>query len=304
MRRQRGLFRLLTSDMNPDAPGHSSSDGRVDLPLLSGGDLLQPELVAMLRSAQVVMIVPTRDGELAFWAEHAARFRTEGVDVVTSDPSTVRLALDKLAFADAGAAAGLPTIPTFDTLPKTLKGQLVLKERFGAGSRSIALDVGPSEALRAADSLASPVFQPFLRGEEFSADAWVSRSGELRGPIVRRRDTVLDGEAVVTTTIRDVNLEGMAASVLEWLPVRGPVNVQLLRTSDDRIHVLELNARFGGASTCAIHAGLDVWSWEIADHLNCDLEPFRRISGEVRQTRVRLPDGAVIDRILRLKGRR
>ena len=304
MARQPGIGRLLTADLDANAPGHRSSDGRLDLPALAGGDALPPAVLATLLAARVTMVVPTRDGELLFWAEHAERLGAEGVDVVVSEPRTVRLALDKLAFATAGADAGLPTATTWDTLPPAPHGPLVVKERFGAGSRSVALGVGPDEAVRAASSLTSPVFQPFLHGEEFSADAWVSRSGEVWGPVVRRRDVIVDGEAIVTTTVRDATLEDVARSVLAWLPARGPGNVQLLREGDGAVHVLEMNARFGGASTCAVHAGLDVWGWEIAEHRGDAPAPFRRLAEEVRQTRVRRPDGRVEDRMQRLGGRR
>jgi carbamoyl-phosphate synthase large subunit len=114
---------------------------------------------------------------------------------------------------------------------------------------------------------------------------------------VRRRDVVQDGEAAVTTTVRDPELEDVARSVLAWLPARGPVNVQLLRTEDGQVHIVELNARFGGASTCSVRAGLDLWAWELSEHRGLDPEPFRRLAGEVRQTRERLPDGSVTDRI-------
>ena len=295
--RQCGTGKLLTSDLDADAPGHRLSDGRVALPALSGDKAIPPALVAALLSAQVTLVVPTRDGELLFWAEHADRLRTVGVDVVVSSSRTIRLALDKLAFASAGAQSGLPTVPTFVSLPPAADGPFVVKERFGAGSRNIALNVGPNEALRASTSMASPVFQPYLRGEEYSADAWISRSGAVRGPVVRRRDTVTDGEATVTTTFRDAALEDVAKSVLTWLPARGPVNIQLLQTEDGSIHIIELNARFGGASTCSMRAGLDVWAWELAEHRGLEPEPFLRLAGEVRQTRERMPDGNVRDHI-------
>ena len=293
-------LRVLTADLDPAAPAHEHGHARVLLPPLGAGEQLSADLVATLVDGGISLVIPTRDAELGFWAEHADQLNRSGVFPVVSPLSTVSDALDKLTFAEAGAKAGLPTVPTFETLPHTSDGPLVVKERFGAGGRSITLGVGPSEALMAASSLACPVFQPYLRGEEFSADAWVSRSGEVRGPVVRRRDTVVDGEAAVTTTIRDAALEDVAAAVLAWLPARGPVNVQLLRTAGGAIHILELNARFGGASTCAVHAGLDVWGWEIAEHLGNAPAPFHRLADEVRQTRVRRPDGRVEDRIERL----
>lgn len=292
-----GDLRVLTSDLDPNAPAHARGHGRVDLPPIEAGGPLDTEVLRVLTAHGIGMLVPTRDAELAFWAEHAEALEGSGIIPVVAPLRTVRIALDKLTFAVEGAAAGLPTIPTTAILPEDTDGPLVVKERFGAGSRSIALDVAPSEAAERAKTLRAPVFQPYLRGEEFSADAWVSRSGAVRGPVVRRRDTVTDGEASVTTTVRDIELEGAARSVLEWLPARGPVNIQLLRTEDNCVHIVELNARFGGASSCSVHAGLDVWAWELAEHRGLHPAPFRRLTGEVRQTRERLPDGSVRDHI-------
>jgi carbamoyl-phosphate synthase large subunit len=292
-----GDLRVLTSDLDPTAPAHELGHGRVELPPLEVGAPLHADVVRSLSDSGIGMVIPTRDAELEFWAEHLEALNGSNICPVVAPLRTLHIALDKLTFALRGAAAGLPTIPTTETLLDGSDGPLVVKERFGAGSRSIALGVGRLEAAKWAKDLQAPVFQPFLRGEEFSADAWVSRSGAVRGPVVRRRDVVQDGEAAVTTTIRDPELEDMARSVLAWLPARGPVNVQLLRTEDGRVHIVELNARFGGASTCSVRAGLDLWVWELSEHRGLDPEPFRRLAGEVRQTRERLPDGSVTDRI-------
>ena len=292
-----GGLRVLTSDLDPNAPAHDRGHGRVDLPPIDAGGPLDTEVLRALTAHRIVMVVPTRDAELAFWAEHAQTLEGSGITPVVAPLHTVRIALDKLTFAVEGAVAGLPTIPTTETLPPGDDGPLVVKERFGAGSRSIALAVAPSEAAERAQALRAPVFQPYLHGEEFSADAWVSRSGAVRGPVVRRRDTITDGEASVTTTVRDAALEDVTRALLAWLPARGPVNIQLLRTEDGHVHIVELNARFGGASSCSVHAGLDVWAWELTEHRGVEPGPFRRLAGEVRQTREWLPDGAVHDHV-------
>lgn len=293
--RQFADFRLLTADLDPYAPGHRVGMGRVDLPPLHSLSEFPPNLLPLLRDAGVGVVVPTRDGELEFWATNAETLRASGIDVVVSPAATIRVMLDKLSFAEGGAAVGLPVIPT--SLLPDFDGPLVVKERYGAGSRSIALGVSSGEARAHSRGLAAPVFQPFIQGSEFSADAWVGRSGTLHGPILRRRETVVDGEATVTTTLRDADLERTALSVLTWLPLRGPVNVQLLRTTDGTVHVLEVNARFGGASTCSVHAGLDVWNWELREYLGEDAGPFQRLQREVRQVRLRQSDGGVKDRI-------
>lgn len=292
-------IRVLTADSNPDAAAHRAGAGRLELPAIGQGGSADPrllhEIIGRLREAGVSLVIPTRDGELGFWAAHAEALRTAEIEVVVSPWVSVRVALDKLLFAELGADAGLPVIRTSSTIDND--GPLVVKERFGAGSRSMLLGASPDQARIHARGLSNPVFQPLLCGDEFSADAWIGRTEEIRGPIVRRRTKIVDGESVVTETLRDPDLERAARSVLDLLPLRGPVNLQLIRTPDGAIHVLELNARFGGASTCSVHAGLDVWGWELQEAIHGSAGPFHRSETEVRQTRVRHADGSCTDRI-------
>ena len=286
--------RILTSDLDDAAPAHRVGDGRVLLPPLDGAPGASPrELLELLRRHDVTVVVPTRDGELTFWAERREALARGGVDVVVTASATTTMMLDKLEFAQRGAEAGLPVIPT-TTVPSG-SGPFVVKERFGAGSRSILIGADRSRAEEHARGLAAPVFQPLIQGEEFSVDAWVGRSGELRGPVVRRRETIVDGESVVTTTLRDHQLEEVATRVLTWRALRGPVNVQIIRDADGAAHVIEVNPRFGGASTCSVAVGLDVWGWELGELSGMALPPYVRAADEVRQTRNRLPDGTSRD---------
>lgn len=291
--------RILTSDLDDAAPAHRIGHGRVPLPPLDGASGTAPrELLELLRRHGVALVVPTRDGELAFWAECREALARGGVDVVVASAATTSMLLDKLEFARHGAEAGLPVIPT--TTAPSGSGPFVVKERFGAGSRSILVGGNRSRAEEHARGLAAPVFQPLIEGEEFSADAWIGRSGELRGPVIRRRETVMDGESVVTTTLRDRQLEEVATRVLAWRPPRGPVNVQIIRDAEGTANVIEVNPRFGGASTCSIAVGLDVWGWELAEQSGTALPPYVRAPGEIRQTRTRMPDGSSRDLLERV----
>jgi carbamoyl-phosphate synthase large subunit len=59
------------------------------------------------------------------------------------------------------------------------------------------------------------------------------------------------------------------------------------------MRIIECNPRFGGASTTAIAAGLDVLYWSLGEAFGLGLSPvFKRIAGEVRQ--IRLPADLVL----------
>jgi carbamoyl-phosphate synthase large subunit len=245
-------------------------------------------LVTGCTERAITCVLPTRDAELAFWARHAARFREAGIAVIISPLDSIETCIDKFAFSEFGRQRNLPVIPSVLSLEAGSWERYVVKERRGAGSRSIGIGLDRAQAEAHARRLSEPIFQPFLSGSEISADAWLDRTHRLKGLILRRRDLVVDGESQVTTTFRNPKVEAAIAGLLGALDLCGPVVVQALLHADGSISVIECNARLGGASTAGIAAGLQSLYWSLleAHGGNVDLEVFERIPGELRLVRV------------------
>lgn len=246
------------------------------------------DIVQGCRERGITAVLPTRDGELIFWAQHAAAFRAAGVEVIVSAPDGVQRCIDKLEFSHFGRREELPFIPSALFPDDLLADRYVVKERFGAGSRSIGINLDRVSAIDHARNLAQPIFQPYVEGVEISIDAWLDRHHQVKGLVMRRREKVVNGESQVTTTFRDVGLEAEATRVLERLSLRGPVVLQAMVDDANRIHVIECNPRFGGASTTSLAAGLNSLYWSLLEAGGADLTeyPFHRVTGEIRQVRI------------------
>lgn len=236
----------------------------------------------------ITCVLPTRDAELAFWARHAARFREAGIAVVISPLDSIETCIDKFAFSEFGRQRNLPVIPSALSLEAAPWERYVVKERRGAGSRSIGIGLDRAQAEAHARTLSEPIFQPFLSGAEISVDAWLDRASRLKGLVPRRRDLVVDGESQITTTFRHPRIESEITGLLGALKLCGPVVVQALLRADGSISVIECNARLGGASTAGIAAGLQSLYWSLleAHGGNVDNEVFERVPGEIRLVRV------------------
>ena len=280
-------MKVMAGDIDPDAPAQYAADAFWVMPRTD--DTALDTLVAGCRERGIGFVLPTRDGELAFWARHKARFAEAGIAVLVSPEDSVTRCLDKLDFARFGEERGLPFIPAFEGLEDAGSPPYAVKERFGAGSRAIGLNLDAASAREHARGLTAPIFQPFIDGTEISVDSWLDRNHRVKGLVLRRRDRVVDGESQVTTTFRDAAIEEAARTALETLDLCGPVVLQILIDRAGQPHIIECNSRFGGASTAGIAAGLDSLYWSLAEAAGNDVAalPFARIPGEVRQ--VRLP---------------
>jgi len=245
-------------------------------------------LIAGCKERNIHTIIPTRDGELLFWAQYQTQFAKSGIYVVVSPFSSVQVCLDKLAFVQLGITHNLPFILTADHPDKINAQSYVVKERYGAGSRNIGLNLNKEQALAHGKQLKNPIYQPFIVGKEISVDAWLSSTHQLKGLVLRSRDNVINGEAQVTTTFRDAQLEAEMVKFLQILKLSGPVVLQALIDENQKVHIIECNPRFGGASTASIAVGLDIFYWSLLESYGVDLTeyPFNRSSGEVRQVRI------------------
>jgi len=213
------------------------------------------DLAAACRSRGIGLLIPTRDGELEFFARHRKTFADAGVFIPIGPERSVATANDKLEFANVLIASGIPAIPTTIHLGTAPTDHVVVKERFGAGSETIVVDVSREVASSAAEKMREPVFQPFVRGTEFSADLYVDQADQCLGILVCERSRVVHGESQITTVRRRPDIAELARTVAMTIGVRGHAVVQIL-DDGDHLHVLECNSRVGGASSGAWLNGL------------------------------------------------
>lgn len=277
---------VLAGDLNAQVLSAYAADEFWSMPPTDAAHL--NEIIAGCQARDIRVILPTRDDELLFWAHHAELLESVGIKVIVAPVNALKTCLDKLAFADFGQRHQLPVIPCATTPQAIDAERWVVKERYGAGSRSLGLNLSLDQALAHAQQLSAPVFQPYLIGQEISIDAWLEPTHRVKGLILRRRDLVINGESQVATSFRHAAIEAEARVMLEALQLTGFVVLQAFMDTDERIHVIECNPRFGGASTLAIAAGLDGLYWSLIDALGGGSHtlPFIRIAGEIRLVRM------------------
>jgi carbamoyl-phosphate synthase large subunit len=246
------------------------------------------EIIGGCLERKITTVLPTRDAELSFWARHARQFQLAGIEVIVSNEEAVNVCLDKWKFSQKGIELGICVIPSELSPEEIGEKNIVVKERFGAGSRAIGINLGLAEAKTHAEKLQAPIFQRHVEGVEISVDAWLDRHRKVKGLVLRKRDYVVHGESQVTTTFSDPGLEAQAKHALEEIGLRGPVVLQGIIDSKSRLHIIECNPRFGGASTTGIGMGLDCLYWSLLEAAGADVSdyPFQRVAGEMRQVRV------------------
>ena len=145
---------------------------------------------------------------------------------------------------------GIPSPPSWlpDELPGDLPYPVLVKARFGFGSRNIyrANDARELDFFLGYTQVDSFV-QRLCPGEEFSIDVFCDLDARCLNAIPRTMIQSKGGESIKGMTIQDPELIELGRLVSEELGIRGPANIQCFRVEPGRHEVTDVNPRFGGA---------------------------------------------------------
>ncbi len=280
------------ADSDPECVGHYFADRFWPMPTLDRDDAAG-RVLDFCAEEEIGLLIPTRDGELPFFAALREQLAAQGTHTPIGDPEAIGVCLDKLCFHEHCVQEGLPTAPTATDVDDLVGDRFVVKDRRGAGGREVTIGLNRHDARAQGARLAEPIFQPVLSGTEHSVDLYVNQRGEVVDAAPRTRIRVHDGESTVTETVEHAALVQAVVALMRNLELRGHVVVQAF-ADGPTVTLLECNPRVGGASTLGFHAGVESPRWAIGEALGETIEP--RIGAYRRGLRlVRYPADRLID---------
>lgn len=243
------------------------------------------DLLNRCKAWAIKLIIPSRDEDVLFYSKHKVLFEKFGIHIMCPSYESAINCIDKLSFFNH--TIKYFSIPTSDSIDGVIAESYVVKERFGAGAKNIALGLSKNDAINFAKKLKNPIFQKHIAGYEISIDAYVDLAGNIKGVILRKRDLIIDGESKISTTFYDENVEKSARNIIHELNLYGHIMLQMIIDESGQLFVIECNPRFGGASTLSVKAGLDSFKWAYLESLNIDINniPFKKINTKIRQVR-------------------
>lgn len=277
-------MKLFGADSNATVLGRYFVDNFWHMPRLE--ELTCKEVIAYCQTHKIGYIVPTRDEDVLFFATHQEELATKGIRCFVSNLPSIMLCYDKLAFADSNASRYL--IETTTTLKTLTCERVVVKERFGSGSKLLLLNATQEEASLYAKKLSQPIFQPFIQGTEYSIDSYITQEGMCIGSVCRVREKVVQGESKITYYTPHESLVQPVEKLITALHLHGHIITQAI-VNNEGIFIIECNARFGGASTLSYRMGLQSFLWFLQESnhqpikftLNTDITRLVRVEQDV-----------------------
>lgn len=240
------------------------------------------DFIENCKKMQIKYIIPTRDDDVVFFSKNYQLLLKNNIYPFVSNSSSISYCFDKLSFFQNANYNNM--IYTSDKLNDIKSSTCVIKERYGSGSENIFLNIEISQAKEKANCLNNPIFQPFIKGEEYSVDSYITKEGKYIDSIIRSRDLIVDGEAKITTVVEDLEIKNNIKEFLLKHKIYYHSVLQYIKY-DNKFSIIECNPRFGGASTLSYKMGLKSFLWFIQDIENIDIE-YIPSSKKYKQVRI------------------
>lgn len=259
---------MLATDLKPERSAACQlADLAFSLPRVTAPGYID-ELLELCLQHKVGLVIPTIDTELLSLAEHRDRFSAEGIELIISDKSLVRVCRDKRLTAQLFNSVGID-------VPKILDRQLLTFPCFAKpydGSRSVGA-AKLSQAADLSDGMRDDpkmMYMEFIDQsfEEYTVDAYYDRNGVLKCLVPRHRLEVRDGEINKGVTRKHHVYEYLIDKLAKIKGSRGCLTVQLFaHPHEKRYAALEINPRFGGGYPLSYSAGANYPGWLIDEYL-------------------------------------
>jgi len=276
-----GRIHAANSDAN--APAFAQADTSVVVPGIHDKEYV-PFLLDYCLQHRITAVIPLFDIDIPVLAAARERFAANGVTVVVADEWVANICNDKWSTFKFLKENDFDVPVTEHTLLETRKAlaegrlglPLFVKPRWGMGSIGVykveteaELDVLYAKVLRDVErtylrfeSAATPggsvLVQECIDGVEYGLDVVNDLAGRHVATFVKKKLAMRSGETDSAVTVDEPELFEMGARIAGLLQHRGNLDMDLFRTKDGRVVVLELNARFGGGYPFSHLAGADL----------------------------------------------
>ena len=194
------------------------------------------------------------------------------LNLISSDENICKILFDKMLTHNECKKLEIKSIPLFKK-----KFPMFIKLRKGSASKdNFLIKNNKSYNFFLKNNYQKKyIKQDYIKGIEYSVDAYVSKNKEFIGAVPRIRDTIVGGESSKTIVIKDIEIIKKTKEIVSKFNLIGPLTIQFIRKGNN-LFFLEINPRFGGGVLASIEAGFDIPNIMIKDYLELPLKELKK----------------------------
>ncbi len=244
---------VIAADASPHSAALYFADKGYVIPSGLGQDFLTVVL-SICRKHNVKLLIPTRDEELIFFAEHRELFKNIGTIVMVPEPHVVKTCQDKREFITFCLQHGFSVPKTYEKAQDIERFPVFIKERWGKGSKWAFRVDNETELNYLLQRLKEPIIQEYIDATEYTVDLFADFSGNVLSVVPRERLYIFGGESFISRTCKNWCIINEAKRLAQSLGLVGHNTIQCF-WHQEQVKFIEVNPRYGGAANLSFAAG-------------------------------------------------
>ncbi len=213
-------------------------------------------LFEIIKNHDVKVLMPASGFDIYPYSENRQRLTEIGAYAVVSDRNTLEMCRDKTLTYQSLSSNGKFNVPFTTTNPDKIRSfPVIAKPQFGKGSRDVLKIDDESDLEYISSKFDRMIFQEFLPGTEYTIDVLSDLDKKPLMAVPRVRIQTKAGISTKGKIIRDTDIETNCMKIAEHLGIRGPCCIQMKKSSEGVIKLIEVNPRLGGGTIFTALAG-------------------------------------------------
>lgn len=266
---------VIGTDCSELAPASGFVDSFYLIPKYNEHNYIE-ELLDICKSEKVNMIIPLFEKEFELLSDYRTEFEKLGTYLLLSSKDIIKFCNDKWETYKFFKNNNIKTPETYlqHNLPSDINFPLIIKPADGMGSSGVFKANNREELKFFIKYVRNPIVQQCIEGIEYTIDVLCDLRGNIISIVPRERLEVRAGEVSKSRTVKDRDIIHKTYELCSKLKGIGPLTVQCIKSTENKIFFIEINPRFGGGVPLTFEAGVDYGKLFCAMKAGEDIEPF------------------------------
>ena len=241
-------------------PGFQSCDLGLVLPPIASDEYV-PAIVDTCKTHEIGGLLSFFDPDVVVLSEHLDELKAAGVIPMIPAANAARTCFDKWSTFQTLRHAGFPVPNTTIDIEEARSGgfcfPVIVKPRTGYGSANVFVAHDSAQLEVFFSYSPGMLIQEFVEGDAYDVDALAGLDQQVLHVVAWRKYLSRMGETEQAVTVEEPELVDIGRRLAETVGLVGPMDVDLFRTREGAVQVIELNLRFGGGYPVSHLAGAD-----------------------------------------------
>lgn len=250
-----------------------------------GKDALFKRIVEIHQKEKLDVIIPNFDAELFSFIKLEKKLEELGIK--TYLPSLEQFeerhksnlpAYGEKYGVNVPAGTEVFSISDLDNTLKSMNYPVMIKGKYYDACKAFSLEQAVGYFTNMSGKWGLPVIvQEFIKGTEVNVIALGDGKGNLIAAVPMRKQYITDkGKAWGGITIDDKSMLDLAKKIISKTKWKGGMELELIRTSDNKLYLLEINPRIPAWVYLAVGAGQNIPEALLKLTLGMDVKPFTK----------------------------